>query len=61
MKKGYNKIIACILILMIFSLPIIFFTNPKKEFSENENTLKIMVSTEIIERDSTKEISKIFS
>lgn len=37
MKKGYNKIIACILILMIFSLPIIFFTNPKKEFSENEN------------------------
>ena len=25
-----------------------------EKFSENENTLKIMVSTEIIERDSTK-------
>lgn len=39
MKKNYNKVISVILILIIFSLSIIFFTEPKKDFSDNENRI----------------------
>lgn len=39
MKKIYNKIISGIIIIIILVLPVIFFTQSKLKFSENENRI----------------------